>query len=48
MRSETYHRLLTASGYMILSAIVVMSIAYLPIMANMILSTLNIVPNHLI
>ena len=47
VRNETYHRLLSASGYMILSAIVVMSIAYLPIMANTILSTLNIVPNHL-
>lgn len=47
MRSETCHRLLNATGYMIVSAIVVLSIAYLPVMANTILSTLNIVPAHL-
>jgi hypothetical protein len=47
MRSETCHRLLTASGYMIISAIVVLSIAYLPVLAGSILTTLDILPTHL-
>lgn len=47
MRSEAGHRVLVASGYMIVSAIVVLSIAYLPVLAGTILTTLNIVPTHL-
>ncbi len=47
MHSEAYHRLLTASGYMIGSAIVALAIASLPTLAATILSTLDIVPAHL-
>ena len=47
MHSEAYHRFLTTSGYMIVSAIVVLSIASLPTLAGTILSTLDIVPAHL-
>jgi hypothetical protein len=47
MRSDTYHRALAVSGYMIGSAIVALSIASLPALAGTILSTLNIVPAHL-
>jgi hypothetical protein len=47
MRSAAYRRVLSASGYMIVSAIVVLSIAYLPTLAGTLLSTLNIVPAHL-
>jgi len=47
MRSDAGHRVLTASGYMIVSAIIVLSIAYLPTLASTILTTLNIVPTHL-
>ena len=47
MGSDARHRVLVASGYMFVSAIVVLSIAYLPILAGSILTTLNIVPTHL-
>jgi len=47
VRHEACHRVLTVSGYMIVSAIVVLSIAYLPVMAGTILSALNILPDHL-
>jgi|GEM_PF-4678134 len=47
MRDEAYHRALTASGYMIASAIVALSIAYLSAMAGTILTTLDILPAHL-
>lgn len=35
------------SGYMILSAIVVLSMAYLPTLAGTLLTTLDILPTHL-
>ena len=41
MHSDTYHRFLTASGYMIISAIVVLSMAYLPTLAGTLLTTLE-------
>ncbi len=47
MHSEAYHRVLTASGYMIVSAIVVLSMAYLPTLAGTLLTTLDILPTHL-
>ncbi len=47
MHSEAYHRFLTASGYMIISAIVVLSMAYLPTLAGTLLTTLDILPTHL-
>jgi len=47
MHSEAYHRFLTASSYMILSAIVVLSMAYLPTLAGTLLTTLDILPTHL-
>jgi len=47
MRGDGYHRALAMSGYMIGSAIVALSIASLPALAGSILSTLNIVPAHL-
>ncbi|MGA8953683.1 MAG: hypothetical protein WB806_23330 [Xanthobacteraceae bacterium] len=48
MHNEPYHRVLAASGYMIVSAIIVLSIAYLPTLASTILATLNIMPAHLV
>jgi hypothetical protein len=47
MHSEAYHRMLTASGYMIGSAIVALAIASLPTLAAAVLSGLDIVPAHL-
>jgi hypothetical protein len=47
MHSQTYHRFVAASGYMILSAIVVLSMAYLPTLAGTLLTTLDILPTHL-
>lgn len=47
MHSEAYQRVLTASGYMIVSAIVVLSMAYLPTLAGTLLATLDILPTHL-
>jgi hypothetical protein len=47
MQNRSYHRALVMSGYMIGSAIVALSIASLPALAGAILSTLNIVPAHL-
>jgi len=47
MRYEACHRVLTVSGYMIVSAIVVLSMAYLPTLAGTLLSTLDILPTHL-
>lgn len=48
MRHEASQRLLTISGYMIISAVVVLSMAYLPAMAGAVFRTLNILPAHLI
>jgi hypothetical protein len=48
MHSGACHRVLAASGYMIVSAIIVLSIAYLPALASTILATLNIMPAHLV
>jgi hypothetical protein len=48
MRSDPYQRALATSGYIIGSAIVALVIASLPALAATILSTLNIVPAHLI
>lgn len=47
MHGDTYHRFLTASGYMIISAIVVLSMASLPTLAGTLLTTLGILPTHL-
>jgi hypothetical protein len=47
MRSEAYHRVVAASGYMIVSAIVVLSMAYLPTLAGTVLTSLDILPTHL-
>ena len=47
MHSEAYHRVLTTSGYMIVSAIVVLAMAYLPTLAGTLLATLDILPTHL-
>lgn len=47
MHSAAYHRVVTVSGYMIVSAIVVLSMAYLPTLAGTLLSTLDILPMHL-
>jgi hypothetical protein len=47
MHSEAYHRFVAASGYMILSAIVVLSMAYLPTLAGTLLTTLDILLTHL-
>jgi hypothetical protein len=47
MHGDAYHRVLTASGYMIVSAIVVLSMAYLPTLAGTLLTTLDILPTHL-
>lgn len=47
MAGAAGHRVMVASGYVILSAIVVLSIAYLPVMAGTVLSALNILPTHL-
>jgi ABC-type phosphate transport system permease subunit len=48
MHGETYYRVLSTSGSMIVSAIIVLSIAYLPTLASTILATLNILPTHLV
>jgi hypothetical protein len=47
MHSEAYHRVLIASGYMIVSAIVVLAMAYLPTLAGTLLTGLEILPTHL-
>ena len=47
MHNAAYERVLAASGYMIASAIVVLSMAYLPTLAGTLLSTLDILPTHL-
>ncbi len=47
MQNGSYHKALVMSGYMIGSAIVALAIASLPALAGAILTTLNIVPAHL-
>ena len=47
MQNEAYHRVLIMSGYMIGSAIVVLSMASLPTLAGTLLTTLGILPTHL-
>jgi len=46
MLSDARHRVLAASGYVIVSGIVVLAVAYLPVLAGTLLTTLNILPTH--
>jgi hypothetical protein len=48
IHGDAYRRFLATGGYMIVSAIIVLSIAYLPTLASTILATLNIIPAHLV